>query len=200
MKEIKCIENNGYNITVGNTYMVLQETPDFYYMINDKGTTVKYAKVMFEDTEVEVEAEPVKQRTEQDMIDSLNITSGRVTFRNIEDNEVSFNYSFSDSGTEISCGIRQLYELDNLLYNISNSIPDEDDYIDLRKAILKGIIEKRIIDGNVGERCAMRILSTTINQDSDMLSVLDEMADFTSEEKHNPNSGNTIKMWLFYTE
>lgn len=200
MKEIKCIENNGYNITVGNIYMVLQETPDFYYMINDKGTTVKYAKAMFEDTEVEVEPEPVKQRTEQDMIDSLNVTSSRVIFRNIEDNEVSFNYYFDEEVSDISCGIGQLYALNSVLETINSCMPNDDDYIELRKAIMRGVIKERIINRSNGDERAMRILSTTTNQDSDMLSVLDEMADFTSEEKHNPNSGNTIKMWLFYTE
>lgn len=201
MKEIKCIENNGYNITVGNVYLLLQESQDFYFVVNDNNKTVKYSKQMFELVEEEAPQviEPVK-RTEQDMIDSIVWNNNSVRFNDLDNNVVNVNNAFSDYGTEASCGIKAIDGLDATLQYINAAVPEDDDYLELRKAIFKIILKNRIIYKYAGDNCAMRILSTTANQDSDMLSVLDEMANMVSEVKNNPNSGNDIKMWVFYTE
>lgn len=200
MKKIKCIDNNGYNITVGNEYNLIQESQDFYFLVNDNQKTVKYGKQMFEllDDEVPQIAEPVIL-TEQQMIDSIVYDAGTITFKNKEGEEVVLeNDDLEFDDTTISCGIEQVSELDTLIDNV-NEICDnnlDDDYITLRKAIFRTKIQKDVI-GDTSK--AMRIMSTTSGKDENLLPVLDELAAWTSNSVNNPNSGNNIKMWVFYT-
>lgn len=49
--QIQCTNARNYNITVGNNYEVLSETRDKFYITNDRGTAVSYAKGLFRVTD-----------------------------------------------------------------------------------------------------------------------------------------------------
>lgn len=201
MKKIKCINNNGYNVTIGNEYNLIQESQDFYFLVNDNQKTVKYGKTLFEivgeEQAVPVAAEPVKL-TEQQMIDSITYNNGTITFKNTDDEVIDIDtevLSFED--TEISCGIGQSYNLDTLIDLINDSCDNlDDDYIGLRKALFKEAITTEVLDHTSK---AIIIMSTTSDKDEDLLPVLNELAAWTSNSVNNPNSGNNITMWAFYT-
>lgn len=203
MKKIKCIDNNGYNITVGNEYNLIQESQDFYFLVNDNQKTVKYGKALFEliddEQPIPVQApEPVKL-TEQQMIDSIVYSNGVISFKDTDNETITIENDHLDFNGDslISCGIEQVTDLDLLIDQVNDACDDlDDDYIDLRKAIFRKIIQDQVINNNSR---AMRIMSTTSNKDEDLLPVLDELAGWTSASVNNPNSGNNIKMWVFYT-
>ena len=203
MKQIKCTLNNGYNITIGNTYNLLQESQDFYWLVNDNQKTVKYGKNMFELIEDEIIPEPIPvvQRTEADMVDSVTISGSTLSYINLDNNIVNFSVGLEENDTNISCGIGQLSGINSLVSIINSRVPQDDDYIDLRKELLrKYLISNAKSNDYRDENAAMWLISTAIKDiDEDMISVLDEVADTVSEVKNNPNSGNDIKMWIFYT-
>jgi len=59
MKEIKCINNEGFSlITVGKKYEIKNESRDFYYIINDAGVEKRYGKGRFEVVKEKEKKEP----------------------------------------------------------------------------------------------------------------------------------------------
>jgi len=198
MKEIKCVKTNGYKLTVDNVYEVIKSEDDYYFLINDNGKTVRYGKSLFEEVEDEVlvVAEPIK-RTEQDMIDSIVYIGDNITYRDLNDNEVVIDNVMSNSDTEISCGISQIYNIDNQIEEITDNLPEDDDYLNLRKALITAVIKGFAIDD---KHKTMWLMSTAIEKHTEEdLATFDELAGTVSQDKVNPNSHNVIRMWVFYT-
>lgn len=192
-----CREAKNYKLTVGNPYEILKQEGEWYFLVNDNGKNVKYAKELFE---VEEEAAP---RTEQDMIDSITINydnmndSYTLAYEDLNGEDQEFDLSWEDEDRSgISCGIGEKCGIDSILSVIAVNVPQDDDYLNLQKALLRKFIQKTVVEDN-GK--AMHLISTTTSQDTDLLSVLDDMSDLVTEEKLNPNSNNRIKMWVFYT-
>jgi len=198
MKEIKCIKTNGYKLTVDNVYEVIKTENDYYFLVNDNGTTVRYGKSLFEEVEDEIliPVEPVK-RTEQDMIDSIVYDDVNITYRDINNNEVVIENIMMSADTEISCGIGQIYNIDNQIEEITDNLPEDDDYLNLRKALITAVINGYAINDNSQ---AMWLMSTAIEDHTDEdLATFNELAGTVSQDKVNPNSHNVIRMWVFYT-
>jgi len=198
MKEIKCIKTNGYKLTVDNVYEVIKSEDDYYFLINDNGKTVRYGKSLFEEVEDEVlvVAEPIK-RTEQDMIDSIVYTGDNITYRDLNDNEVVIDNVMNNADTDISCGISQIYNIDNQIEEITDNLPEDDDYLNLRKALITAVIKGYAIDDKTQ---AMWLMSTAIEDHTEEdLATFNELAGTVSQDKVNPNSQNVIRMWVFYT-
>lgn len=199
MKKIKCINASNFKITEGQEYEAIKESQDFYFLVNDAGNTVKYGKSYFEKV-VEAPA-----RTEQDMIDSISInTDGHFSFIDLNENRIAVSenirtvFGFNESNI-ISCGVGQITTINSILQNIGASIPDDDDYIELRKALLRKALE--YLKNKTSK--AMWLVSTNINNneylEEEDVQVLDEMAHVVTERRINPNSNNLIKVWIFTT-
>jgi len=198
MKEIKCIKTNGYKLTVDNVYEVIKFEDDYYFLINDNGKTVRYGKSLFEEVEDEVlvVAEPIK-RTEQDMINSIVYTDDNITYRDLNDNEVVIDNVMDSTDTDISYGISQIYNIDNQIEEITDNLPEDDDYLNLRKALITAVIKGYAINDNSQ---AMWLMSTAIEDHTEEdLATFNELAGTVSQDKVNPNSQNVIRMWVFYT-
>ena len=196
--KIKCIKTNGYKLTIDNEYDVIKSEQDYYFLINDNAKTVRYGKTLFEEVEDEVlvAIEPVK-RTEQDMINSIVYSDDNITYRDIDDNEVVIDNVMSNSDTEISCGISQIYNIDNQIEEINDNLPEDDDYLNLRKALITAVIKGYAIDDKTQ---AMWLMSTAIEDHTEEdLATFNELAGTISQDKVNPNSQNVIRMWVFYT-
>lgn len=214
MNKIKCVETNGYKLTIDKEYNLLDERDDFYYLINDNQRQVKYHKRLFNVVEEEVVPEVPARRTEQDMINSIQFNNNVLTFVDLDGNTITLRSNLQYGDSLISCGIGQCYGIYSLLKQIEDAIPDTDDYLELHKAIITTFVSNCIINKTSK---VMWLVSTNLNEtdedyyyDGDdeieylytqeVLETLNSLAGTVSEDVVNPNSDNTIRMWVFYTD
>ena len=203
-----CTNPKNYKLTQGKVYEILDEEDGYFLLVNDSNKTVRYYSDLFDDAEQanepieEVAPPPPPARTEADVISSLNVTCGgqrcTVTYVDLNNQTVNFQTStIGISGTDISCGIRQISGINDILYCIDNNVnTNEDDLLELRKEILKRVISL-LINRNRGNTRWM--LMSTNNDDSyeDYFEVFDSLAQTNLGWENNPNSGNEIKLWVF---
>lgn len=204
MKKV-CINPKNYKLTQGNEYEILQQEDGYYLIVNDSNKTVRYYSDLFGDIEEAVEEvapPPPPARTEADVISSLNVTciASRCTVTYVDLNNQTVNFQTSTigiDGTEISCGIRQMHGINDILSSIDNNVSTEDDdLLELRKEIVKRVISL-LINRNKGNTRWM--LMSTNNNDSyeDYFDVFDSLAQTNLGWENNPNSENDIKLWVF---
>ena len=203
-----CTNPKNYKLTQGKVYEILDEEDGYFLLVNDSNKTVRYYSDLFDDVEESnetVEAftpppPPPPARTEADVISSLNCGGQRCTVTYVDLNNQTVNFQTSTigiSGTDISCGIRQISGINDILYCIDNNVnTNEDDLLELRKEILKRVISL-LINRNRGNTRWM--LMSTNNDDSyeDYFEVFDSLAQTNLGWENNPNSGNEIKLWVF---
>ena len=195
MKQVRCVNPKNYKLTLNSQYLV-EEDGDFYLVVNDNGKNVRYYRDLFEDVQIAVQPPVIPEpprRTEQDCINSININNGLIRYTDINNNNVSFEWNYGYSGTDISCGIAQLYRIDDLMNLILNHVDTNDnDFEDLIKELfvktLKSVIgtrENRFV-----------LISTAYNDEcEDFYHYLSNLSHVETEWLNNPNSGNEIKMW-----
>ena len=200
-----CTNPKNYKLTQGKVYEILDEEDGYYLLVNDSNKTVRYYSDLFADGEEPVEevAPPTPPaRTEADVISSLNVTYNdqrcSVTYVDLNNQFVTFQTStIGITGTEISCGIRQISGINDILSSIDNNVnTNEDDLLELRKEIVKRVISL-LIRYNRGNTRWM-LMST--NDDviyEDYFEVFDSLAQTNLGWENNPNSGNDIKLWVF---
>ena len=200
-----CINPKNYKLTQGKVYEILDEEDGYYLLVNDSNKTVRYYSDLFDDIEEAVEEvapPPPPARTEADVISSLNVTSGgqrcSVTYVDLNNQTVNFQTStIGISSTDISCGIRQMHGINDILSSIDNNVSTaDDDLLELRKEIVKRVISL-LINRNRGNTRWM--LMSTNNNDTfeDYFEVFDSLAQTNLGWENNPNSGNEIKLWVF---
>ena len=151
----------------------------------------------------EVAPPPPPPLTEAEMIASFRRT-GRNGWSIQQPNRevIHFTTGLSAHDSMISCGVLQLSGLDSVYANLM-AIPifQGPDNFNLAVAIYKEIINSFIM--NDISSCAMVIMSTTVDEDEANKRIIDAALDeiaTASERVENPNSGNTICMWTYYTE
>ena len=200
-----CINPKNYKLTQGKVYEILDEEDGYFLLVNDSNKTVRYYSDLFADSEEAVEevAPPLPPaRTEADVISSLNVTCGgqRCTVTYVDLNNQTVNFQTNAIGistTDISCGIHQMYGINNILSSIDNNVNTaDDDLLELRKEIVKRVISL-FIRYNRGNTRWM--LMSTNNDDSyeDYFEVIDSLAQTNLGWENNPNSENEIKLWVF---
>lgn len=210
MATVTCTNAKDYKLTVGRQYDITKETTDYFYIVNDAGTAAKYVRELFQRGPGRVANAPVPQpaaprpvappppprRTSRDVIASMRGSNANVTFNDINNRQRILQNPFSYNDTEISCGVRQVSNLNVLFERVENAFDDDDDYLEEKKALLRIALTNFLIER---DGVAMYLLSTNLNgQEPEMIEVMDEVAGVTSEVKRNPNSGNDIKTWIFY--
>lgn len=202
-----CINPKNYKLTQYKVYEILDEEDGYFLLVNDSNKTVRYYSDLFDDLEqanelIEEVVPPPPARTEADVISSLNVTSNgqrcSVTYVDLNNQTVTFQTStISISSTDISCGIRQMHGINDILSSIDNNVStDEDDLLELRKEIVKRVISL-LIRYNRGNTRWM-LMSTNYDGDfEDYFDVFDSLAQTNLGWENNPNSGNEIKLWVF---
>lgn len=200
-----CTNPKNYKLTQGKVYEILDEEDGYFLLVNDSNKTVRYYSDLFVDVEEAVEEvapPPPPARTEEDVISSLNVTCGgsrcNVTYVDLNNQTVNFNTaSIGISVSDISCGIRQMFNINDVLSNINNSVnTSDDDLLELRKEIVKRVISLFIRNKRGNTRW---ILMSTNYDDSfeDYFDVIDSLTQINLGWENNPNSGNDIKLWVF---
>jgi hypothetical protein len=204
-----CTNPKNYKLTQGKVYEILDEEDGYYLLINDSNKTVRYYSDLFEDvetTETVTPPPPPPVRTEADVISSLSVVRNNyrchVTYVDLNNQNVNFDTaSINAIDINISCGIKQMYNINGILETIDENISaDDDDLLELKKEIFKRTISLFI---NMYRTAARWILMSTNYDDhfEDYYDVLNELSEETSLEwSENPNSGNEIKLWVFNTE
>ena len=200
-----CTNPKNYKLTQGKVYEILDEEDGYFLLINDSNKTVRYYSDLFDDVEEAVEevAPPTPPaRTEADVISSLNVTSSdqrcSVTYVDLNNQTVNFQTSTIEiSGTDISCGIRQMHGINNILLSIDNNVSTtDDDLLELKKEILKRVISL-LINRNRGNTRWMLMSTNNNSSFEDYFEVFDSLAQTNLGWENNPNSGNEIKLWVF---
>lgn len=202
-----CTNPKNYKLTQGKVYEILDEEDGYYLLVNDSNKTVRYYSDLFDDVIAIPDEETIvppapPARTEADVISSLNVTNGdqrcTVTYVDLNNQTVIFQTSVMGiSLTDISCGIRQMYNINAIMDSIDDNVnTDEDDLLELRKEIVKRVISL-FINRNRGNSRWM--LMSTNNNDTfeDYFEVFDSLAQTNLGWENNPNSGNDIKLWVF---
>ena len=188
--KITCIEPKHYNLTRGEEYTLIKEDDKYYHVINNRGLDARYYKSLFEDNR------PV----------SSNVASiiKSIVVRETSSNQVSVTYdigggrnkriscAITTTGTSISCGIHQLYNINSLISSILYAVTGKD------KNAISGAIFKKVIKYKLTKsRTSYFLLSTNTNATGFKImdKELDAMAEY-STQRRNPNSSNTIKLWI----
>ena len=207
-----CTNPKNYKLTQGKVYEILDEEDGYFLLVNDSNKTVRYYSDLFDDVEEAIETVEAftppppspPARTEADVISSLNVTcSGQrctVTYVDLNNQTVNFQTStIGISGTAVSCGIRQISGINDILSSIDNNVnTDEDDLLELKKEIVNRVISL-LINRNRGNTRWM-LMSTNYDGDfEDYFEVFDSLAQTNVGWENNPNSGNDIKLWVFHS-
>lgn len=201
-----CTNPKNYKLTQGKVYEILEEEDGYFLLINDSNKTVRYYSDLFADAEEvvqEVAPPPPPTRTEEDVISSLTVAYAgtrqcSVNYRDLNDNVVNFlTHQIAVNDTNISCGIRQLYNINDFLESIDNAVTtEEDDLLELKKQIVKKALELLIEATRANSR--WMLMSTNNNEfHEDYYEVFDSLAQTNLGWEENPNSGNDIKLWVF---
>ena len=200
-----CTNPKNYKLTQGKVYEILDEEDGYFLLVNDSNKTVRYYSDLFDDVEEAVEEvapPPPPARTEADVISSLNVTCNgqrcTVTYVDLNNQTVTFQTNtIRIDETDISCGIRQMYGINDILSSIDNNVnTDEDDLLELRKEIVKRVISL-FINHNRGNTRWMLMSTNADVIYEDYFEVIDSLAQTNSGWENNPNSGNDIRLWVF---
>lgn len=192
-KEVTCVDRKTYRLTVGNTYTVKEsKRKGFYDLENDAGREVSYATDLFQDV-------PEESTTDQ-IIESITASADpearelQIQYNNGgQQQTVNLNGLLSVSGTNISCGISQVYGLNGLTSALSRQFQDHEDAQRIREAMFACALETWM---RAMDETGFIILST--NQNDDNFSIASEYLNSVSANTIstvNPNSDNTIVMW-----
>jgi len=190
MKKI-CKNAKNYKLTEGLEYEVLKEEDGYIFLINDSGKNVKYDASLFnEDSQ---EEEVVSVRTEQDCIDSIEYDGSVLSYKDLYAEQQFIEVSlYRGSNNGFSCGIVRIEGI-NALCELIEVSTDEEDLIELQKALFKTVLEYHI------QREALKgmwMCSTNrCDENEDFHNLLDEISLHNSGWFVNPNSGNEIKLW-----
>jgi len=203
-----CTNPKNYKLTQGKVYDILEEEDGYYLLVNDSNKTVRYYSDLFEDNDQanepieEVAPPPPPARTEADVISSLNVTHNNsrcnITYVDLNNQTVNFQTNtIGISTTDISCGIRQMHNINNVLSSIENNVnTEDDDLLELRKEIVKRVTSL-FINRNRGNTRWMLMSTNNDSSFEDYFEVFDSLAQTNLGWENNPNSGNEIKLWVF---
>lgn len=185
-----CKNAKNYKLTEGQEYEILQEEDGYVRIINDSGKNVRYDASLFEDVFVP------PARTEQDCISSITYSGNILRYVDINNEQKQTTITLNlENRNQFSCGILRIEGINDVCSRIENQSfvnTDDDDFIELKKALFRTVFNHYSLRGTYG----MWMCST--NQDGnyeDYQTLLDELSTHNSGWFTNPNSGNQIKLW-----
>lgn len=193
------------NLTTNQTYPVILKDGDYLFVRNNKDSVQKYHQKYFNNimipTTVPVAPPVLAPLTEQEMIDSISVNGDNVTFKSPNRTELTFNISnfLHTAGTQISCGIYQLYGINDLSNEILNLLEGngfEDDYDELYKALIRKSLSYEVVTYLLEEEFALTLISSNSLGTELLVDALDSISITTTNWVNNPNSSNNIKLWV----
>lgn len=213
MKKLICTNPKNYKLTLNKEYLIVIDEEDTVMLINDNNKTVRYYKDLFQLVQEELVApEPIViiPRTEQDLIDSIEIDGLDVSYVNFRNEKVNIgNYlEIQSPESDFSCGVKMIVavraQICEIFENVQEDEQDMEQDLELLSITLidtyfKNFIKYSIINGyNAG----IYLMSCNVTGDNclsdEAVDILDEISDSFTASELNPNSDNYIKIWSFY--
>ena len=192
--KVKCINvRNFRNLTLNQEYEVVEQSVDFYHVVNNNGTTARYSKEYFEVVEEElinvaVQAEPTVELPIEDEV-------------GVVENDITFEFNSSNSFSTIHINLNG--EKKTTLYCIEvagncgtwsisgiNSVREsfgEELFVEVMDKLMEFLTEE------TSKGCI--VFSTNTYNNDDVVEWLDSHCSNKSEEFLNPNSDNMVQMW-----
>jgi hypothetical protein len=206
--KVRCDNPKSYALTEGTEYDVVKREEGYYFVVNDEGKTARYVEGLFTATQTRPGPQPrtveaarpaapaaPPRRTTRNVHDSITVVGNTIRFTDLAGREQVINNVFTLQGSNISCGVGQITNLNGMIREINGKFNlRDDDFVETRKLLMTRAIDA-FIKASVN---AMVVASTTSDVDEDLLRALDACAAFSSEVRRNPNSGHNIKTWVFY--
>jgi hypothetical protein len=186
MNEVKCVNAKNYKLTIGKTYNINSIVDDEYYeLLNDNNKLVKYKKDLF----------IVTQSTIAEVLASIEDNEDGQFKLSIDGNTIEIDCYLEFDDTQISCGIKQVSEINDLVNSIVDKLTPYDRETLIDDVILS--IFKNIIN-NCLDNAAMLLISTNLTNNN-VYEKIDKLLTPFTKASHialNPNSHNTIKLWV----
>lgn len=191
-------EYTGILIDTDNNQVDSWDDAEYFLCGNNSGTEARYKLELFEEI---VPAKP----TFEEVVANTTVTPNNVVC-NFAGSEIQlapvgysmlerFTHNSFNCGAEVIGGMNSLWEaLEE--YVMTDEIDLTVPHIELTKALFK-----KAIKAFVGARRDHRgfLLFSNNHDNADIIEIMDELADVTTEAVINPNSGNAIKIWIIYT-
>jgi len=188
----------------------------YFYCVNDSGAEARYLVDLFGPVSKK-EARPVKEKatpppppqpppqprvyTIEEVIASLNVSEGSVAAILRENGQripiLGRGYSsFSHNSSSISCGVFQIYGLNNAWDGLRNllNIGNIEVTTDIKKAVYSAMLKAKM---SSIQSCKFLMMSTQTERE-ELCEAIDEVVEElggVSIIGNNPNSGNEIKVW-----
>ena len=167
---------------------MVEQSVDFYHIVNDNGVTARYSKEYFELADLEINQPIVEEVDEEELVEEFEMY---VEFAPNGQKEIYIIHIDEDNKAHLygelvagNCGVLSL--------NGVNDLYDSLDYdLELFTQAIKLLIECMKEYNNK----AFLVLSTNYNY-PEICDVLDSIANATSDCLENPNSDSEIKIWI----
>ncbi len=192
---------NGILIDAEDTQVDTFEEAEYFRCENDNGKEARYSIGLFEKPVAPAPYVPSYEEIIAGIVVAESETYSTVNGVNFD--LVDSGWDNLDSGdVNCSCGVKTFNGINNLMAEIESTVegsdysfeyPDEETLVvDLFKAIVKEAINRRTL--------AFAVFSTT-DQDDRVINAMDSLCEADDAScftgfKHNPNSGNNIKVWI----
>jgi hypothetical protein len=195
-----------FALTQGNTYDVIERDGRKITIVNDNNVTSTYYASVFKDegkSKAKAEAKPkaVVLPTTPEIMESFNydLENGTIGFE-VQGNPFVFATGLGNASTNISCGVRQIFGLNNFIDSCTEYLEENLPHIpaELRDEIVDAMFVAGVkaLMENVTQ-VAMFLASTNTNyaEFSRLDAQLSPMT-VASHTRMNPNSNNEIKVWV----
>lgn len=206
MATVRVSNPKNFALTQGKEYEVIARNGRKISVINDNNITAEYFASVFQGEGAEVAPSKEKKApvlpTVQEVLATFiyDFNNNRLSF-NIQGNNFTIDFVLGNSSTLISCGIRQIYSLNDFYDTLTEFFEEEISQIpaQLRNDIIDAMFVKSVeaVMQNVAGQVGMFVLST--NENTDYFPRMDNKLQPLSVVTHsmvNPNSGNPIKLWI----
>lgn len=208
------------NLTVGNVYKGVyiddEETQvdhlkdaKYFFCVNDSGKEARYSIDLFGSAEDVVQKPVIKAPVApprprdlslDEILETINYNENFTTAVFVENGPritiLLFGYdAFSEDSSDISCGVSQLWELNNTFESIEARliIPGAD--LQAKRQVFKEMLRARI---NNSDESGKFVVMSTQTSEKDVCIAVDELTEELggcSVIGVNPNSRNEIKVW-----
>lgn len=221
---IICINPKNYKLQQNKVYTVIDESNDYYVIVNEAGIVAKYGKALFEiqqeiamnqqNAEFQNEEAVTRKLTEDEMIENITVESIFVDDDNcyykfiirfplsITNNqyddfqELTTTPMRCNMSSVISCGINVYDGVSDFVNTLENHFCDLELDDDYDK-LYEAILQKTMSEIFDKRAAAFAMISIVVHSVSERnLNFLYAMFDTTSHVLDNPNSGNDIVVML----
>tara|TARA_R110000822_G_scaffold302649_2_gene426965 strand:+ start:17514 stop:18143 length:630 start_codon:yes stop_codon:yes gene_type:complete len=192
----------GFALTQNKVYDVIEREGRKITIVNDNNITTSYYASVFKNEGKEVVKAAPKVPTVDEIIETvvIDLGQGAITF-SISGAQFVVNNTLGNAGTNISCGIRQIFGI-NTFYDVFT------EFLENEAAQLPAALRAQLVDAlfkesverlmqNVETQVGLFTASTNTNYNefTRIDNVLTPMT-VANHTRINPNSGNEIKLWV----